>query len=143
VTNSVGKAGTYLFEPIVVGSALYAAGANGTVFKNRCNPTAKRSGTSSLTVILSAGVGSDGTLTAVGGPQGQVYLLGPDGKLQWQASAEGEIITPPLVGNGYCGVRTIRWPAMAGWCVQSRYRRAKNGSIVRVPCRLTCAPRSG
>jgi outer membrane protein assembly factor BamB len=52
-------------------------------------------------------VGSDGELTAVGGPQGEVYLLGPDGKLLWQASAEGEIITPPLVGHGYVIVRTI------------------------------------
>jgi outer membrane protein assembly factor BamB len=105
-TNSVGKAGTYLFEPIVVGSAVYAAGANGTVEKIDAT-NGQTLWHIKLDGYLSAGVGSDGTLTAVGGPQGQVYLLGPDGKLQWQASAEGEIITPPLVGNGYVVVRTI------------------------------------
>jgi len=105
-TNSVGKAGTYLFEPAVVGTAVYAAGANGTVSKIDAT-NGQTLWHIKLDGYLSAGVGSDGTLTAVGGPQGQVYVLGADGKLLWQASAEGEIITPPLVGNGYVVVRTI------------------------------------
>jgi len=105
-SNSVGKAGPYLFEPLVVGNAVYAAGANGSV--------AKIDATNGQTLWhvkvdgdLSAGVGGDGNLTAVGGPQGEVYVLGPDGKLLWKASADGEIITPPLVGKGYVIVRTI------------------------------------
>ena len=105
-TNSVGKAGPYLFEPAVVGTALYAAGNNGTVSKIDAT-NGQTLWHIKLDGYLSAGVGSDGTLTAVGGPQGQVYLLGQDGKLLWKASAEGEIITPPLVGNGYVVVRTI------------------------------------
>ena len=105
-TNSVGKAGPYLFEPAVVGTAVYAAGNNGTVSKIDAT-NGQTLWHIKLDGYLSAGVGSDGTLTAVGGPQGQVYLLGQDGKLLWQASAEGEIITPPLVGNGYVVVRTI------------------------------------
>ena len=79
-SNSVGKAGPYLFEPLVVGNAVYAAGANGSV--------AKIDATNGQTLWhvkvdgdLSAGVGGDGNLTAVGGPQGEVYVLGPDGKL--------------------------------------------------------------
>lgn len=105
-TNSVGKSGSYLFQPIVVGTAVYAAGANGTVSKIDAT-NGQTLWSIKLAGYLSAGVGSDGTLTSVAGPQGQVYLLGPDGKLLWQASAEGEIITPPLVGNGYVVVRTI------------------------------------
>ncbi len=105
-TNSVGNSGRFLFEPYVVGNAVYAAGANGSV--------AKIDATNGQTVWhtkvdgdLSAGVGSDGNLTAVGGPTGVVYVLGPDGKLLWKASTDGEIITPPLVGHGYVVVRTI------------------------------------
>jgi outer membrane protein assembly factor BamB len=105
-TNSVGRAGRYLFEPAVVDTAVYVAGANGTVAKIDAT-NGQTLWHIKLSGYLSAGVGSDGTLTAVGGPQGQVYLLGADGKLLWQASAEGEIITPPLVGNGYVVVRTI------------------------------------
>ena len=56
---------------------------------------------------LTAGVGSDGNLTAVGGLKGDVYVLGPDGKLLWHVTAPGEIDSPPLVGNGLVIVRTI------------------------------------
>lgn len=103
---SVGKAGRYLFQPFAVGDAVYAAGANGTVEKIDAT-TGKRVWHTKLSSDLSAGVGSDGNLTAVGGLNGTVFLLGPDGKLLWKASAGGEIVTPPLVGNGYVLVRTI------------------------------------
>ncbi len=105
-SNSVGKANGYLFQPAVVGNAVYAAGYNGTVSKIDAT-NGQTLWHIKLSGYLSAGVGSDGTLTAVGGPQGQVYLLGPDGKLLWQASADGGITSPPLVGNGYVVVRTI------------------------------------
>lgn len=105
-SNSVGKANGYLFQPAVVGNAVYAAGYNGTVSKIDAT-NGQTLWHIKLSGYLSAGVGSDGTLTAVGGPQGQVYLLGPDGKLLWQASADGGVISPPLVGNGYVVVRTI------------------------------------
>ncbi|HEY1996908.1 outer membrane protein assembly factor BamB [Paraburkholderia sp.] len=103
---SVGKAGRYLFSPVVVGNAVFAAGANGTVAKIDAQ-TGKDIWRSKLRDDLSAGVGSDGTLTAVGGLKGDVYVLGADGKQLWTAKAPGEIITPPLVGNGLVVVRTI------------------------------------
>jgi outer membrane protein assembly factor BamB len=104
--SSVGKAGRYLFQPIVVGGAVYAAGANGSVAKIDA-ATGKDMWRTKLHADLSAGVGSDGTLTAVAGLNGTVFVIGADGKLLWQASAGGEIITPPLVGNGLVLVRTI------------------------------------
>src|ERR1700731_874990 len=105
-SNSVGKAGRYLFQPYVVGNAVYAAGTNGSVAKIDAT-NGKTLWRTKVDGELSAGVGSDGNLTAVGGPKGEVYVLGPDGKLLWKASADGEIITPPLVGRGYVVVRTI------------------------------------
>jgi len=103
---SVGKAGRYLFSPVAVGDAVYAAGANGTVAKIDAR-TGHDLWRTKLKDDLSAGVGSDGNLTAVGGLKGDVYVLGPDGKLLWHVTAPGEIISPPLVGNGLVIVRTI------------------------------------
>ncbi|MFM0740294.1 outer membrane protein assembly factor BamB [Paraburkholderia xenovorans] len=103
---SVGKAGRYLFSPVAVGNAVYAAGANGSVAKIDAQ-TGKDIWRVKLRDDLSAGVGSDGTLTAVGGLKGDVYVLGADGKQLWTAKAPGEIISPPLVGNGLVVVRTV------------------------------------
>ncbi|CAB3712554.1 Outer membrane protein assembly factor BamB [Paraburkholderia phenoliruptrix] len=104
--TSVGKAGRYLFSPVAVGDAVYAAGANGSVAKIDAQ-TGKDIWRVKLHDDISAGVGSDGTLTAVGGLKGDVYVLGADGKQLWTAKAPGEIISPPLVGNGLVVVRTV------------------------------------
>src|SRR6201996_108153 len=104
--SSVGKAGRYLFSPVAVGNVVYAAGANGSVAKIDAQ-TGKDIWRIKVGSDLSAGVGSDGTLTAVGGLKGQVYVLGEDGKVLWKNTAPGEIISPPLVGNGYVIVRTV------------------------------------
>ena len=104
--SSVGKAGRYLFSPIAVGDSIYAAGTNGSVAKIDAK-TGKDVWRTKVGADLSAGVGSDGTLTAVGALKGGVYVLGPDGKLLWKSTVQGEIISPPLVGNGYVVVRTI------------------------------------
>jgi outer membrane protein assembly factor BamB len=103
---SVGKAGRYLFSPVAVGDYVYAAGANGSVAKIDAK-TGQDVWRVKLKDDLSAGVGSDGNLTAVGGLKGQVDVLGPDGKLLWTATAPGEIVSPPLVGNDLVIVRTI------------------------------------
>jgi outer membrane protein assembly factor BamB len=103
---SVGKAGRYLFAPIAVGDTVYAAGANGSVAKIDAQ-TGKEIWSVKLKDDLSAGVGSDGNLTAVGGLKGQVDVLDANGKLLWRTTVAGEIISPPLVGNGLVIVRTI------------------------------------
>ncbi|SAK71477.1 Pyrrolo-quinoline quinone [Caballeronia arationis] len=104
--SSVGKAGRYLFTPVAFGDMVFAAGANGTVAKIDAK-TGQDVWRTKLKDDLSAGVGSDGNLTAVGGLKGSVYVLGPDGKQLWTALAPGEIVSPPLVGNDLVIVRTI------------------------------------
>ncbi|MGH8781159.1 outer membrane protein assembly factor BamB [Paraburkholderia sp.] len=104
--SSVGKAGRYLFSPVAVGDVVYAAGTNGSVAKIDAK-TGKDIWRTKVGSDLSAGVGSDGTLTAVGALKGGVYVLGPDGKVLWKGTVQGEIISPPLVGNGLVIVRTI------------------------------------
>ncbi|HTH74539.1 MAG TPA: outer membrane protein assembly factor BamB [Trinickia sp.] len=103
---SVGKAGRYFFSPAVVGDAVYAAGSNGTVAKID-GKTGQDVWRTKVHTDLTAGVGSDGTYTAVGAEKGGVVVIGADGKLLWKTSVPGEIVSPPLVGNGYVIVRTI------------------------------------
>ncbi|MEM5439240.1 outer membrane protein assembly factor BamB [Paraburkholderia diazotrophica] len=105
-TASVGKAGRYMFSPVAVGDAVYAAGANGSVAKIDAK-TGKDVWRTKLDGDLSAGVGTDGTLTAVGGLKGEVFVLDQNGKLSWKGTAPGEILSPPLVGNGLVVVRTV------------------------------------
>ncbi|MDI9682464.1 PQQ-binding-like beta-propeller repeat protein, partial [Burkholderia cenocepacia] len=102
----VGKGGRYLFSPVAVGDAVYAAGENGSVEKIDAK-TGQTLWRSKVGSDLSAGVGSDGNLTAVGALKGGVFVLGPDGKQLWKTSVQGEIFSPPLVGNGLVVVRTI------------------------------------
>ncbi|KVD99118.1 MULTISPECIES: outer membrane protein assembly factor BamB [Burkholderia] len=103
---SVGKGGRYLFSPVAVGDAVYAAGENGSVEKIDAK-TGQTLWRSKVGSDLSAGVGSDGNLTAVGALKGGVFVLGPDGKQLWKTTVQGEIFSPPLVGNGLVIVRTI------------------------------------
>ncbi len=102
----IGKGGRYLFAPAAVGDAVYAASASGTVIKVDAQ-TGQEVWRRKLDSNLSAGVGSDGSLTAVGGLKGGVFVLDADGKVLWKANVQGEIISPPLVGNGHVIVRTI------------------------------------
>lgn len=102
---SVGKAGRYLFHPAVAGDAVYAAGENGHVYKFDAR-TGHLDWDTRVAPKLSAGVGTDGTLTAVGGIDGKVFVLGADGKKAWEGNVDGEILTPPLIGHGVVLVRT-------------------------------------
>ncbi|CAJ5517616.1 lipoprotein [Burkholderia pseudomallei] len=105
-TASVGKGGRYSFSPVAVGDVVYVAGANGSVEKIDAK-TGQQVWRTKIGSDLSAGVGSDGNLTAVGALKGGVFVLGPDGKQLWKATVQGEIFSPPLVGNGLVIVRTI------------------------------------
>jgi outer membrane protein assembly factor BamB len=102
----VGKSGRYLFSPVAVDDAVYAAGAGGTVAKID-GKTGKQVWRTRLHTDLTAGVGSDGKLTAVGAVRGGVYVLDANGKLLWKSNVPGEIVSPPLVGNDLVVVRTI------------------------------------
>jgi outer membrane protein assembly factor BamB len=103
---SVGNGERYSFTPLALGDAVYAAAANGTVVK----VDAKDGHVVWRTKLhddLSAGAGSDGVVTAVAGLQGGVYVLDDSGKLLWKTTVQGEVFSPPLVGNGLVIVRTV------------------------------------
>ena len=95
---TVGKA-TPGIAPAVAPDAIYAAAASGTIV--RVDPA---SGQTVWRIEagkrLSAGVGADATLVAVGTDKGDVLAYTPDGKPLWQAKVTSEIVSPPKVAEG-------------------------------------------
>jgi outer membrane protein assembly factor BamB len=94
----VGKA-TPGLAPAITSDAIYAASATGTIVK--VNPT---TGQTAWRIEagkrLSAGVGADSTLVAVGTDKGEVLAFTPDGKPLWQSTVTSEIVSPPKVAEG-------------------------------------------
>jgi len=102
---SVGSKGGVGFVPVVVGDAVYAATGNGSVGKYAL-ATGAEIWRSSAKADLSAGVGSDGRVTAVATPRGEVIAFDDTGAIKWRAQASSEITVPPLVGEGLVVVRS-------------------------------------
>jgi outer membrane protein assembly factor BamB len=95
---AVGKAGSG-FAPAVTPAAVYAASASGTIV--RVDPmTGQTVWRIEAGKALSAGVGADETLVAVGTDKGDVLAFTPDGKPLWQAKVSSEIVSPPKVAEG-------------------------------------------
>jgi outer membrane protein assembly factor BamB len=87
------------FAPAVTASAVYAAAGDGTIA--RVDPsTGQVAWRISAGKKLSAGVGADETLLAVGTDKGEVLAFDPDGKPLWQARVTSEVVSPPKVAEG-------------------------------------------
>ena len=95
---SIGKAQPGL-APAVTSAAIFAASASGTIV--RVDPA-----TGALVWRieagrkLSAGVGADATVIAVGTDKGDVLAFDTDGKALWQAKVTSEVLGPPKVAEG-------------------------------------------
>ena len=93
------------FAPAVVRDVIYAASGDGSV--GRYDLATGASGWKvKLDQKLSAGVGSDGTTTAVVGVDGTVIALDESGQVKWRAKASSEVVIPPVVGFGVVIVRS-------------------------------------
>jgi len=93
------------FAPQVVDDAVYAATANGGVGKYEL-ATGRPIWQTRTDVRLSAGVGSDGIVTAVASPWGDVIAFDDQGQERWRSRATSEVTIPPLVGDGVVVVRS-------------------------------------
>lgn len=102
---NVGNGAGIGFAPVVVGTNVYAASADGNVTKL---DLASGSPLWSIRVDgrLLAGPGSDGVTTAVVTPKGEVIAFNDDGSERWRAQASSESLVPPAVGEGLVVVRT-------------------------------------
>lgn len=102
---NIGSGGGSGFAPQVVGEAVYAAAPNGSVAKVDLASGAIR-WQANAGRTLSAGVGSDGQITAVAAPDGTVIAYDDSGAEKWRAKASSEVTIPPAVGNGVVVVRS-------------------------------------
>lgn len=101
----VGSARGAPLQPAVLENAVFAAAADGTLL--RVAPASgKVEWRINADTRLSAGVGSDGFVIAVGTPRGEVLAFGADGKLLWRAQTSSDVQAPPLVGRGLVIVRS-------------------------------------
>jgi outer membrane protein assembly factor BamB len=94
----VGKARPGL-EPAVQADALYAASLNGTIVRVNA-ATGANAWRVEAGKQLSAGVGADASIVAVGTEKGEVIAFTADGKPAWQVKVTSEVVSPPKVGDG-------------------------------------------
>lgn len=102
---SLGKAGAYVFTPVIVSGDVYAASADGTV--TRINAATGQQVWRIDAGKLTAGVGADGSTVAVVGSKGALKVFDAQGKLRWEAQASSEVLSAPAVGQGLVIVRSI------------------------------------
>jgi outer membrane protein assembly factor BamB len=103
---SIGKAGDAIFFPAVVSGAVYAAAQDGTVARFDV-ATGRESWRVKLNEALSAGVGSDGSLVAVGTLEGEAIALdAASGAVRWRARVSSEVLSAPVVTGDLILVRT-------------------------------------
>ncbi len=102
--ESVGKGGDFAFTPAVSGTSVFAAGSDGSIARI---DDGKMVWKINAGQPLSAGVGTDGALVAVGSPKGDLLVFSAaDGKPVWKAKASSEILAAPAVGEGLIIVRS-------------------------------------
>lgn len=105
-TASVGEAGDSVFFPAVAAGGVFAAGQDGTVARFDAT-TGKESWRVETGDALSGGVGSDGSLVAIGTLEGEVVALeAGSGKPRWRARVSSEILSVPLVTGDLVIART-------------------------------------
>ena len=101
----VGKSGPYSMQPAVAGNTVYAAAKNGNIVALD-GSNGHVVWQAKANVDLTSGPGSDGSVTAVAGEKGVVFAFDNSGKQIWKKEVNGEVLSPPLVGNGLVVVRT-------------------------------------
>lgn len=105
-STSVGSSKSFPLAPAVVGNAIYAAAADGTV--TRVDAASGRAlWRASADHVVSAGAGVGDDLVVVGGPDGDVTAFrAADGTQLWHVIVPGELYGQPVVAKGLVILRT-------------------------------------
>jgi len=103
--TQVGSGSGLGFAPTIVEGAVYAATPDGSVAKVDLQ-TGGVVWRATVDKRLSAGVGSDGKITAVVTREGAVVALDETGQVKWRAQATSDVSVPPVVGYGVVVVRS-------------------------------------
>jgi len=103
---SVGGAGDAILSPALVEGGVYAAGQDGIVARFDA-ATGRESWRMDTHRVLSGGVGTDGSLVAVGTYEGEVIVLDAvSGQFRWEARVSSEVLSAPAVTGDLVIVRT-------------------------------------
>jgi outer membrane protein assembly factor BamB len=102
----IGKSNSYIFSPALVGNTVLVAGGEGSIARLDA-ASGRLLWRIKAPTALSAGVGSDGNILAVGGVKGAVLAFDMDGKKLWTAQGSSEVLSSPVVGQGLVVVRTV------------------------------------
>jgi outer membrane protein assembly factor BamB len=101
----LGSGSSVGFVPMIVQSAVYAATMDGAVGKFDI-ATGAAQWRVNVGSKLSAGVGSDGVITAVAAVDGTIIALDDAGVEKWRSRATSDVTVPPVVGFGVVVVRS-------------------------------------
>ncbi|MBV2233959.1 MAG: outer membrane protein assembly factor BamB [Sterolibacterium sp.] len=101
---NVGSSGEYTFTPLVVGNTVYAAARDGTLARYDNGQQVWRIRADQA---ISAGVGGNGKVVAVGSPKGAVLVFdAANGQLLWKAQVSSEVLAAPAVNEQLVVVRS-------------------------------------
>jgi len=105
-SKDVGDAGQSVLFPAVTREAVFAANADGEVYRFDRN-SGKRIWRIDSGFAISGGVGAGEGLVLVGGEKGELAAFDDEtGKLQWQVRVASDVLSPPKVSAGVVVVRT-------------------------------------
>jgi outer membrane protein assembly factor BamB len=102
----MGKSDNYVFTPALVGNTVVLAGGDGALARVEA-ASGRLMWRIKTAAPLSAGVGSDGNLIAVGAVKGVILTYDMNGKALWTAQASSEVLSSPIVAEGVVVVRSI------------------------------------
>ena len=102
----LGKAQDVVFSPALAGTSVVMAGGDGSIARVDA-ASGKQIWRIKAGKALSAGVGTDGSLLAVGAVKGMVMTFDMDGKPLWTAQVSSEVLSAPVVGQGVVVVRSV------------------------------------
>jgi outer membrane protein assembly factor BamB len=102
----MGRADNYVFTPALVGNTVVLAGAGGALARVEA-ASGRLMWRIKTATPLTAGVGSDGNLIAVGGAKGAILAYDMNGKALWTGQASSEVLSSPIVADGVVVVRSI------------------------------------
>ena len=100
----VDEAGVFVFQPAVIGGAVFAVGKDGEVARIESGRSVWKT---PLKTAVSGGVGSDGNIVVVGTPKGEVVALdAATGQVKWRILINAEVLAAPAVSGGMVIVRS-------------------------------------
>ena len=109
--HHIGTSGDFVFQPAVLGNAVFAADSKGWVTRLEIGgekaDSVKESWRVDAAPGLTGGVAADSRLVIVGTIKGDVIALSAvDGKPLWRSVLSAEIISPAVIGDGVVVVRS-------------------------------------